>query len=73
MPKKIRELKQMLLQAGFTCEPAKGSHTKWKHPLLSGKLTLSGKDSLDAKSYQEKDVKKALEKIEQIKKQMEDS
>ena len=66
MPKKIRELKKLLKKAGFIEESAKGSHTKWSHPLLSGKLTLSGKDGDDAKSYQEKDVDKALKKLEKI-------
>ncbi|MCJ8283712.1 MAG: type II toxin-antitoxin system HicA family toxin, partial [Rivularia sp. ALOHA_DT_140] len=28
MPKKIRELKSLLQKAGFTYQPAKGSHTK---------------------------------------------
>ncbi len=66
MPKKIRELKAMLLKVGFTWKPAKGSHTKWSHPRLPGKLTLSGKDGDDAKAYQEKDVLNALEVLKQI-------
>lgn len=64
MPKKIRELKQMLRQAGFTELPGKGSHTNWIHPLYAGKLTVSGKDGNDAKRYQEKDVLKAIDEIE---------
>lgn len=64
MPKKIRELKQMLRGAGFSELPGKGSHTNWVHPLYAGKLTISGKDGSDAKPYQEKDVKKAIEEIE---------
>jgi predicted RNA binding protein YcfA (HicA-like mRNA interferase family) len=66
MPKKIRELKSLLLKAGFSWEPGKGSHTKWSHPLLPGKLTLSGKDGADAKPYQERDVYNALEQLEEI-------
>jgi predicted RNA binding protein YcfA (HicA-like mRNA interferase family) len=65
MPKKIRELKAILRQAGFVDESAKGSHTKWSHPLLRGKLTLSGKDGADALAYQEKDVANALQRIQQ--------
>uniref|UniRef100_UPI001A09A171 hypothetical protein n=1 Tax=Tychonema sp. LEGE 06208 TaxID=1828663 RepID=UPI001A09A171 len=42
------------------------SHTKWSHPLLSGKLTLSGKDGNDAKLYQEKDVDNALKQLAEI-------
>jgi predicted RNA binding protein YcfA (HicA-like mRNA interferase family) len=64
MPKKIRELKQMLRKAGFSLEPAKGSHTKWSHPFLTGKVTLSGNDGDDAKTYQEKDVANAIQDIQ---------
>ncbi|WP_353930147.1 type II toxin-antitoxin system HicA family toxin [Okeanomitos corallinicola TIOX110] len=64
MPKKIRELKQMLKQAGFIEIPGKGSHTNWIHPLYNGKITISGKDSADAKKYQEKEVKQAIQEIE---------
>ncbi len=63
MPKKIRELKKMLQKTGFQQVPGKGSHTNWIHPLYSGKVTISGKDSKDAKSYQEKEVKQAIEEI----------
>ncbi|MBK1988139.1 type II toxin-antitoxin system HicA family toxin [Sphaerospermopsis aphanizomenoides BCCUSP55] len=72
MPKKIRELKSLLLQAGFTCRTGKGSHTNWYHPLLPGRVTISGKDGNDAKTYQEKDVSNALKKLEEIKKSQEE-
>jgi predicted RNA binding protein YcfA (HicA-like mRNA interferase family) len=68
MPKKIRELKQMLRQAGFTELGGKGSHTNWIHPLYSGKLTISGKDGSDAKRYQENDVQQAIDEVEGKKK-----
>jgi len=64
MPKKIRELKQILRQAGFTEIAGKGSHTNWTHPLYNGKVTISGQDSADAKRYQEKEVKQAIEEVE---------
>ncbi|WP_375477025.1 type II toxin-antitoxin system HicA family toxin [uncultured Nostoc sp.] len=64
MPKKIRELKQILRQIGFTEIPGKGSHTNWIHPLYAGKLTISGKNSADAKLYQEKEVQQAIEEVE---------
>ena len=66
MPKKIRELKSLLLKAGFVCESGKGSHTKWFHHIIPGKLTLSGKDGGDAKPYQEKDVRDALNRLAEI-------
>ena len=65
MPKKIRELKAMLLKAGCINEPGKGSHTKWKHPLINRKIVLSGKDSTDAKRYQEKEVMQLLKDIKE--------
>ena len=66
MPKKIRELKAMLLKAGFNYRSGKGSHTVWSHPLLPYSLTLSGKDGEDAYRYQEKDVKNALKDLENV-------
>ncbi|NJK73532.1 MAG: type II toxin-antitoxin system HicA family toxin [Oscillatoriales cyanobacterium RU_3_3] len=66
MPKKIRELKSLLLKAGFICEPAKGSHSKWKHPKLSKAIIIAGKDGNDAKLYLEKLVNETLEMLRQI-------
>jgi predicted RNA binding protein YcfA (HicA-like mRNA interferase family) len=52
--------------AGFERIPGsgKGSHRKFTHARLSGAVTLSGKDGADAKPYQEKQVKKAIEDVE---------
>ncbi|MFN5750503.1 MAG: type II toxin-antitoxin system HicA family toxin [Pseudanabaena sp.] len=63
MPKKVRELKQILRQEGFTELTGKGSHTNWIHPLYNGKLTISGKDGDDAKRYLEKSVQDALKEV----------
>ena len=41
----------MLLKADCICEHGKGSHTKWSHPLLNYKITISGKDGSDAKRF----------------------
>ena len=63
MPKKIRELKQMLRQAGWVQVPGggKGSHTKWSHARVARKVILSGKDGDDAKPPQERDIAKAVD------------
>ncbi|MEO1764038.1 MAG: type II toxin-antitoxin system HicA family toxin [Cyanobacteria bacterium J06629_18] len=66
MPKKIRELKSLLLKAGFTYKPAKGSHTKWKHPELSKAIIIPGKDGDDAKTYLEKQVNESLEQLKKL-------
>ena len=58
MPKKIREIKAILLKAGFTVRSGKGSHVK-----LSYSLTISGKDGADADRYQERDVRNALQDL----------
>ncbi len=66
MPKKIRELKKMLLKAGFSYRSGKGSHTVWSHPRLPYSLVLSGKESADADRYQERDVRNALRELENL-------
>lgn len=65
MPRKIRELKSDLRQAGFALLPSqgKGSHTKWKHPLVADPVTLSGHDGMTLstiKHYQERNVRDAI-------------
>ena len=62
MPKKIRELKQMLAKAGFELLPGrgKGSHCVYAHPLLEDKVTIAGKDGKDAKRYQEQRIKELI-------------
>jgi predicted RNA binding protein YcfA (HicA-like mRNA interferase family) len=67
MSKKIRELKQLLRRTGFQEIPGKGSHTNWIHPLYIGKITVSGKDGADAKSYQEKEISRAIQEVEEKK------
>lgn len=70
MPKKVRELKQLLHQAGFTLLPkrAKGSHSYWIHQLLPQPIVLSDQDGADAKPYQERRVAESLKIIEQMQK-----
>lgn len=65
MPPKIRQLKACLRKAGASQISQEGSHTKWKHPLVSTTtVILSGHDGDDAKPYQEKAVNNLLEQIE---------
>jgi predicted RNA binding protein YcfA (HicA-like mRNA interferase family) len=67
VPQKVRQLKSSLSKAGFYLRPGKGSHTVWKHALLPGtEITISGHDGDDAKPYQTKDVRKALEALEKM-------
>lgn len=67
MPKKIRELKQILSKVGFSYRQGKGSHTIWSHPLLPDEpLTIAGKDGDDAKTYLEQAVNKRLQKLRDL-------
>ena len=65
VPRKIRQLKADLLQAGCMWRPAKGSHTVWGHPLIVETITLSGGDGDDAKPYQEKAVRGLIAKVKE--------
>lgn len=42
----------------------KGSHRKYAHVKYAGAVTLSGKSGDDAKPYQERQVKQAIEGVE---------
>jgi predicted RNA binding protein YcfA (HicA-like mRNA interferase family) len=64
MPRKIRELNQLLRRVGFIELPGKGSHTNWVHSMYPGKITVSGKDGADAKRYQENEILAAIELVE---------
>lgn len=67
MPRKIRELKAILLKAGFVYRPAKGSHTFWTHPLIPDEpVTIAGKDGDDAPRYLEKQVNYVLQKLNEL-------
>jgi len=66
VPRKIRELIRDLMDAGFheIGGGGKGSHRKFAHIRFRGAVTLSGPAGGDAKHYQEKQVKKAIEDVQ---------
>lgn len=61
MPRKVRELIADLKNAGFENRGGKGSHRNFTHPKVMGIVTISGKLGDDAKPYQERIVKFAIE------------
>jgi predicted RNA binding protein YcfA (HicA-like mRNA interferase family) len=66
MVRKIRELLQDLKAAGFHEIPGgKGSHRKLVHPRYPGAVTLSGKVGDDAKPYQDQQVRRAIEEVQE--------
>ncbi|BAZ80259.1 MAG: type II toxin-antitoxin system HicA family toxin [Sphaerospermopsis sp.] len=68
MPRKIRELKAEIARKGFVYLPkrGKGSHERWKHPLLRKTLTIPGKDGDDVPLYLEKQLAKLLTELEEL-------
>ncbi len=63
MPRKVRELISDLKKAGFADRGGKGSHRNFMHPSCPFVVTISGKEGHDARVYQEKAVKRALEEV----------
>lgn len=61
MPRKIRELIRDLKSAGFVNRGGKGNHRNYVHPNVRKPITISGKNGDDAKHYQEKAVRLAIE------------
>ncbi len=64
MPRKIRQLVSDLERAGFVNRGGKGSHRNFTHGKRL-RVTLSGQLGDDAKPYQERDVKRAIQETEQ--------
>lgn len=60
MPRKIRELISDLRKAGFILDRQKGSHRQFKHQSFQGVITLSGGEGDDSKTYQERQITKAI-------------
>jgi predicted RNA binding protein YcfA (HicA-like mRNA interferase family) len=66
MPRKVRELVRDLLRADFyeISGGGKGSHRKFAHTRYPGAVTLSGSSGEDAKPYQERQVREAIEEVQ---------
>ncbi len=61
MPRTIRELIADLENAGFENRGGKGSYRNFAHPKVKNIVTISGQLGDDAKRYQERIVKYAVE------------
>lgn len=61
MPRKIKHLIKELEKAGFVNRGGQGSRRNFVHPNVIKPITISGKMGADALSYQEQNVKKAIE------------
>jgi predicted RNA binding protein YcfA (HicA-like mRNA interferase family) len=65
MPPKIRELISDLEQAGFVNRGGKGSHRNFVHPKVAKPVTISGNPGDDAKVYQIRAVRSAVEEAKE--------
>ena len=61
MPPKIRELVADLESAAFVDRGGKGSHRNFVHPNVARPVTISGNPGDDAKHYQVRAVRLAIE------------
>jgi predicted RNA binding protein YcfA (HicA-like mRNA interferase family) len=61
MPPKVRDLIRQLERAGFADRGGCGSHRNFVHPKLDRPITISGATGEDAKHYQVRSVKTAIE------------
>lgn len=68
MPRKIRAFKTQLAREGFVYLPkrGKGSHERWRHPVLKKTLTIPGKDGADVPLYLEKQLAQLLTELEEL-------
>jgi len=63
MPPKVKELIVELEKEGFVNRGGKGTHRNFVHPNVSKPITISGKLGDDAKQYQVRAVRLALEEL----------
>ena len=61
MPPKVRDLIADLVAAGFRSRGGRGSHRNFVHPTTGARVTISGAAGDDAKPYQVRDVRRAIE------------
>jgi predicted RNA binding protein YcfA (HicA-like mRNA interferase family) len=61
VPPKIRELIADLEKSGFSNRGGKGSHRNFVHPKVTKPITISGAPGDDAKHYQIRAVRRAIE------------
>jgi predicted RNA binding protein YcfA (HicA-like mRNA interferase family) len=64
MPRKVRQLIADLEKAGFVNRGGKGSHHNFTHP-KGWRVTVSGQPGDEAKQYQERDVRRALDAVKE--------
>jgi predicted RNA binding protein YcfA (HicA-like mRNA interferase family) len=64
---KIRQLIKDLKAGGRYLDHVTGSHRIFKHPKIGRHVAIAGKDNEDARHYNEKDVREALNESKRAK------
>jgi len=64
MPRQVRQLIADLEKAGYVNRGGKGSHRNFTHP-KGRRITLSGNPGDDARHYQKRDVRRALDAVKE--------
>jgi len=67
MPRKKRDIRRELRQAGFTERQGRGDHTIFSHPLVRRSVAVDGRDGADAEPYDELNVRRAKRELEETK------
>jgi len=66
MPRKKRDIRRDYRRAGFSERKGKGDHTVFAHPLLDAEASVDGHDGDDAHHYDERTLRRLLEKLRQV-------
>jgi len=61
MPRKKRQIRNDYRAAGFIERQGKGDHTVFSYPGLPKRYAVDGSDGADAKPYDERDLRAALQ------------
>jgi hypothetical protein len=67
MPRKKRDVRRDYRSAGFSERRGKGDHMVYTHPMLRLHYAVDGKDGMDALPYDERNLRQALQAIDEAK------
>jgi hypothetical protein len=63
--RKKRDVRAAYRKAGFSQREGKGDHTVFSHPLVRKHYAVDGADGKDAHQYDEKNLREALQELEE--------
>lgn len=66
MPRKKRDIRRDYRQAGFAERQGKGDHTVFSFPGLFHNFSVDGRDGADADHYDERNLRRAIHEVEQL-------